>query len=75
MDSLEGHMAQNSGLHPMEPVMVYTNRGGEQKDYYFSLNLDTQGYQFYVHIYSDAVHTIEWIRSRDIDDFLMESQG
>lgn len=74
-DSAEGTLAQNGNLHPLEPVMVFENQGGEQKVYNFCINLDTQVYHMHVDIWSDAVHTLEWIRSRDIDDFLMGSEG
>jgi len=75
LDFAAGTMAQNASFHPLEPVMEYENRGGNQKVYAFWINLDTQGYHVHMDIYADAVHTVEWIRSRDIDDFLMESEG
>ena len=75
LDFAAGTMAQDASFHPLEPVMVFENQGGKQKVYNFWINLDTQGYHVHMDIYADAVHTVEWIRSRDIDDFLMESEG
>lgn len=74
-DFAAGTMAQHDSFHPLEPVMVYENQGGTQKVRSFWISIGTQAYDFHLDIFSDAVHTVEWIRSRDIDDFLMESEG
>ena len=75
LDFAAGAMAQNASFHPLEPVMEYERQGETKKVYAYWLNLGTNGYHINMDIYADAVHTVEWIRSRDIDDFLMESEG
>ena len=75
LDSQAGNLAQSEGFHPLEPVMEFENRGGIQRVYTFWINLDTQGYHFSLDVFADASHTVEWIRSRGIDVFLMESEG
>jgi len=74
LDCEAGTMAQAESLHPLEPVLEYEYDGETQKLYAFWINLGMEEGQVYLDVFSDAEHTLQWIRSRGIDQYFTEKE-
>ena len=75
LDCEEGTLAQNSEFHPLEPVLEYERDGYTERPYSFWIRLDMAAYDIYLDVWSDAAHTLEWIRSRGIDQKIAENHS
>ena len=73
LDCEAGTLAQASEFHDLEPVMEYERDGYTERPWSFWVRLDMADYDIYLDIWSDATHTLEWIRSRGIDQKIVES--
>lgn len=73
LDCEAGTLAQASEFHPPEPVMEYERDGYTERSWSFWVRLDMADYDIYLDIWPDAAHTLEWIRSRGIDQKIIES--
>ena len=73
LDCEAGTLAQASEFHDLEPVMEYERDGYTERSWSFWVRLDMADYDIYLDVWSDAAHTLEWIRSRGIDQKIVES--
>lgn len=73
LDCEAGTLAQASEFHDLEPVMEYERDGYTERSWSFWVRLDMADYDIYLDIWPDAAHTLEWIRSRGIDQKIVES--
>ena len=72
LDCAAGTLAQASEYHPLEPVLVVEREDYDDPMYAFWVRLEMEDTSIYLDVWSDAVHTLEWIRSRGIDQKIAE---
>jgi len=72
LDCEAGTLAQISEYHPLEPVLVVEREDYDDPMYAFWIRLEMEKSSIYLDVWNDAVHTMEWIRSRGIDQKIAE---
>ena len=72
LDCEAGTMAQASEFHPLEPVLTFEKDGYTDQMYAFWIVLNMERSDIQLDVWADCVHTMEWIRSRGIDQRIGE---
>ena len=72
LDCAAGTLAQTSEYHPLEPVLVVEREDYDDPMYAFWIRLEMEDTSIYLDVWADATHTMEWIRSRGIDQKIAE---
>ena len=72
LDCEAGTLAQASEYHPLEPVLVVEHEDYTDRMHAFWIRLEMEDTSIYLDVWNDAVHTMEWIRSRGIDQKIAE---